>query len=328
MTNRGSIIYDLSFEDYQNSPGVNQSGLKLFQRSAEHYFAEYLDPQRPEREETKALRLGKMIHTATLEAESFLDRYYVDLDPADYPTAIRTVEDLRAKLDALGVPYKKSEKKSGLIAALLESDPSHSKLIWDDIVNEHMKANEGKTAASKNDFEMCLEIGRRHKAHPLAQVLMEEGSPEVSLFWTDEETGVSCKARLDWLMADGILDVKSTEDASRYAFRKSIADYGYHMQAAFYLDGWRAVTGEEASPDSFIFEAIEKTRPYGLAFYYADQEMIDEGRNKYKNLLRLYAECLRTSNWPGYPTEILPISLPKWALSKNNDTWGNITNDY
>lgn len=327
MDQQGAIVYDMSFDDYRRAPGINQSGLKLFQRSPEHYFAEYLDPQRPEKEDSDAYRKGKILHTAILESAQFDKRYVVSLDPKDYPKSIRTVEEIKAALDSAGVTYKKSEKRAALTTLLLESVPGADKQLWDAIEGEFRNKHAGKTEITKEELELSSAIGRKHRAHSASSVLMESGAAEVTLFWRDPEFDVPCKARLDWKFSDGILDIKTTEDASLYAFQRSIGNYGYDIQAAFYLDGLSTVLAVDVSSLSFIFEAIEKKRPYGIAFYYADSEMIAEGRRKYRALLQLYKECLRTNTWPGYSSEIMPISIPAWAKSKSQPM-ENYINEY
>jgi hypothetical protein len=34
------------------------------------------------------------------------------------------------------------------------------------------------------------------------------------------------------------------------------------------------------------------------------------------NMVKLYAECSSRNEWPGYPEELIPIELPRWAAGK------------
>ena len=64
-------------EQYHAHPALSASGLKLLQKSPLHYWAEYLDPNRPERVATNAQRIGTMVHTATLEPHLFDEQFTV-----------------------------------------------------------------------------------------------------------------------------------------------------------------------------------------------------------------------------------------------------------
>ena len=65
-------------------------------------------------------------------------------------------------------------------------------------------------------------------------------------------------------------------------FRRSSLKYGYDRQSAFYGDGFKA--------ERFIFIVIEKSAPYNIGIYECSAEFIEEGREKYKNLLSQYKE--------------------------------------
>lgn len=49
------------------------------------------------------------------------------------------------------------------------------------------------------DFEKASAMAETVRRHPLARRLFVDGRPEQSLFWTDPESGVQLRARLDWL---------------------------------------------------------------------------------------------------------------------------------
>ncbi|EMD0689785.1 PD-(D/E)XK nuclease-like domain-containing protein, partial [Salmonella enterica] len=80
---------------------------------------------------------------------------------------------------------------------------------------------------------------------PLGQWLVESaGYAESSVYWEDPETGILCRCRPDKIIPDfhWIMDVKTTADIQR--FRTAYYDYRYHVQDAFYSDGYRAQFGE------------------------------------------------------------------------------------
>lgn len=269
------VYPDISNEAYHGGAGISKSGLDLIAKSPLHYWTAYLDPAREPREETSAMRVGTAIHTAVLEPGEFFDRYVIVPEGID-----RRTKDGKAEYAVL----------------------------------EAQAAAKGATLLPYADFKTAMAVKASCHTHPMAKQMFREGKAEQSVFWTDEETGVLCKCRPDWLLGGenpAILDLKSTVDASPNGFMTSAYKYRYHVQAAWYLDGLEAAMG--VKPDVFMFLAVEKTAPHAAAFYYADEQMIAAGRAEYRKQLRLYAECAATNSWPGYNEKLLPLSLPKWA---------------
>lgn len=67
------------------------------------------------------------------------------------------------------------------------------------------------------------------------------GRHEEAFFWTDPDTGVQCKARLDsWHRDENgipvVVDYKTTNDASYRAFQRDVNNFGYFFQAAMYSE--------------------------------------------------------------------------------------------
>lgn len=121
-----------------------------------------------------------------------------------------------------------------------------------------------------------------------------------------------CKVRLDWYTGlKEVVDLKSCLDASYEAFSKAIANLKYHWQAWFYLKG--ITTVKEVEHTKFIFIAVEKDPPYGVAVYEATEAMLKKAQTQIEPLLDVYAQCLKTDVWPGYRDELQQIDLPRWA---------------
>lgn len=133
---------------------------------------------------------------------------------------------------------------------------------------------------------------------------------EHTIHWTDPLTDLPCKGVIDaWGDNGFVLDIKTTDDAGK-SFSRTVANYMYHGQAAFYLDGLNT-NGHEAR--QFFFIVVEKSAPYGVRTYMCDWEMMAAGRALYQRLLERHAECLAAGEWPGYPDEVVNLSLPAWA---------------
>ncbi len=271
-------IYDnLSNDQYHNSPGISKSGLAIIaEKSPLHYWAAYLDPERKPREETEAFKFGSAAHKIILEPEEFYDEYDV------MPQSIAT-------LTGKGSATAKKQ------------------------YNEEM-ARAGKIVLKKDQMDLLEGMSARIIDHPEAGPMLSGGKAETSFYWIDEDTGVLCKCRPDyWIPGIAIPDYKTTTDARDSEFAKSCAKFTYDIQAAFYADGVRALTGDDLY---MPFIAQEKDSPFALNVFYIDPSDVALGRDKYKRALEVYARCLDTDSWPGYPTQVRTISLPAWSKKK------------
>ena len=149
-------------------------------------------------------------------------------------------------------------------------------------------------------------------AHPKASALLQGGKAEQSIFWTDEDSGIDCRCRPDYLHPGGIIvDLKSTTDASPEEFARSVAKYRYHVQDAFYSEGYYQATGQW--PRGFVFIAVEKTAPYAVACYSLDDDAKAYGHELFRRDLETLLEAEKSQEWTAYSQEIETLSLPAWA---------------
>jgi hypothetical protein len=149
-------------------------------------------------------------------------------------------------------------------------------------------------------------------SQPLAAKLIKSATyKELSTFWTDKITGILCKMRADVVIAGGrsaiILDLKTTANPNPTAFEFSASDYGYHRQAAMYLDGLSAA-GIPA--DVFGFIVVGKEPPHIVAVSPMAPAAIEVGREENRQLLSIYAECEKSGEWPAYDDDMQTINIP------------------
>lgn len=180
---------------------------------------------------------------------------------------------------------------------------------------------EGAVPLLPPEHEQVLAMAAAIQAHPRAGKLFTPGRgvPEQSLFWTDQRTGVPCRARLDWSVRTSrrliIVDYKTADSADATAFERDHYRYGYFIQAPWYCAGADAVGLAGDDEPGFVFVVQEKEPPYLVATYQPDAESIRAGRREAREAIRIFAECTETGVWPGYDDggEIPYVSLPPWA---------------
>ena len=155
------------------------------------------------------------------------------------------------------------------------------------------------------------------REHPIAGPLLDPstGRPEVTAAWIDTNTGTWLRARYDWLRDQThgrpiIVDYKTTDSADPSGIRRSIYRYGYYQQDPWYLDGLAALGVDDAA---FLFVFQEKTPPYLVTVVELDDYDRAAGRDRNRRAIDIYAHCTATGEWPGYATDVIPISLPTWA---------------
>ena len=147
-----------------------------------------------------------------------------------------------------------------------------------------LEENKDNTVLSGDEYKSLIGMRNRlFSSHECMEYLSGGKSEQVGV-WKDEDTDILCKCKADyWIDGKKILvDIKTTQDSSFYGFKGSAYKYGYDRQSAFYGDGFGA--------EEFIFIVIEKTAPYNIGFYRTSSEFIEEGRQKYKELLTIYKD--------------------------------------
>ena len=147
--------------------------------------------------------------------------------------------------------------------------------------------------------------------------LFTTGAPEVSAFALDPQTWTPIRARFDWLTeADGrplIVDLKTTSGSTHpWQLGKTIADFGYHQQAAWYIDTL-ALLGQPDADFRFVF--VETAPPHEVRIVSLPERAIDRGRELNAQALDLFAQCRARNEWPClHPTEV-EIDLAAYAYA-------------
>lgn len=169
----------------------------------------------------------------------------------------------------------------------------------------------GATILTSEEMQTIRGMVKAYRSNNEACALLKNTRREVPKFWTDPETGLLCKCRLDAVKADTVVDLKTTLDASTGAFARDAIKHGYHVQAAHYLQGVEATTGHRPE---WYFLVIEKKPPYCIHILHASSELIELGAYERARLMEELKRCSDVDAWPSYKTEeLLP---PAWAYTE------------
>lgn len=295
------IAKGLSHEEHIAALGyLSSSGLGPLLRSPAHYHA-YLAR---ERKSTKAQNIGTAGHSIILEKA--IDRIAVAPSPEDYPNALKTGDELKARCKQLDLPV--SGTKAELVARIREKDSGL--VLWEDILAKFSAETEGKTIVTKDEYDDVVGMAKAVHAHPEASLALAGGVAETSIFW--DQNGVKCKARLDYIKVATreLIDLKTTEDASPYEFSRSVFNFGYFRQAAVYIAGVEAVYGFRPT---FKIIAVEKKAPYGVSVFKLTDAALARGREEFERGIKIYSECSDIGEWPAYHSGVQQLDLPSWA---------------
>lgn len=277
------IIENMPDKEYRAHPAVSQSDLKNLAKAPLYYKYKKENPSVA----TPALKIGRMIHTYILEQDKFEKEYFV---------TEKVSRATKVGKEAFAIAQEKANGRE---------------IIWSQDI---------EAAKKMKEMIMKLEVNTGTEEEPkivkLFEALNKKASKELSIFWQDPDTGIDCKGRIDgyskyWNM---LFDLKTTQDCLDSAFKRSVFKYKYHIQAAFYMDGIKELTGK--IPEGFMIFALEKEEPYLCKPYYIDfnAESIQIGRDEYKYLLNLYSKCESKNNFnEAFEKEMGEIEfIPPW----------------
>ncbi len=169
-----------------------------------------------------------------------------------------------------------------------------------------------KKVISDDDFSRIKRMSQKILSHDIASKLLTGGEAEsVLLFELRASNGniVKCKAKVDYLLSGMVIDLKTTSDASVAAFSKSLENFNYFLQGAFYSMGIECLTGNRPE---FYFVAIESESPFALNVIKLSENHYSLGYSKVMQCVDIYEEMLRTNRFPGYPEVINESIFSKW----------------
>lgn len=175
---------------------------------------------------------------------------------------------------------------------------------------------------------------RWEQAHAVAEAIREQmpgldkptpftvGTPEATIVWDDLD-GAKCRARLDWLRDDLeiIDDLKVTgRTADPRQWQRMLFNYGYDVQAAFYVRGVKTLTGHVPRFRWFVAETMP---PYAVAMVQLSEHAMFAANVKVDTAISMWNDCLARDDWPAYPKEIHVADVPGWQKDTSG-AWADV----
>jgi len=252
---------------------VNWSTLKAIGTSPKHYLHLLTHP----REDTDALRLGRLTHCAVFEPDQINARYAVS------PRFNRAMNDDTAR----------AKGYDGGKQAAAEWAANHADR---EIVPQDM-------------YDAAYNMAQAVLHDPVAAPFVTEGWAEHHVQWTDPVTGIDCRGRVDHTNG-ALADLKTTR--SLVTCERDTARFGYHAQLAWYHDGCLAAGMTFTKPPVLVF--VENVAPWDVLVLRFDDDDLAVGRRVYRAALNRLAECRKTGIWPGVGGGVARrVVLPAWA---------------
>lgn len=261
-----------------DGPSVSSSGLRtIWAESAAHFFAKSsLNPNRAPQADSPAFAVGRLAHKLLIEGRDGL--------AAEFAIRPGCWSDWRSK----------------------------EARVWKD---EQILA--GRTVITEDDLEAVTGMAESLGRHPLVKAGILDGKVERSLIWKDAETGIWIKSRPDVIPnASGVVaDLKTCVSVTDDALAKSLASYGYNVQAAVVGMALEAVLGRQM--EAFALVWVEKSNPWCVRVTQLTPDDIERGRRQVRAALRTMARCLETGVWPGPGgADASYLSLPTYAAKR------------
>lgn len=284
-------MYDIEDDVYHLVPAISKGQLDDFNNlPAKYYYKHFVDYTH---EPTDPMKIGSMVHHGVLDPKGMAGKYKSDL------SIIEGLEKDYKLIDGKWFCDDKAAKPTGTT----EYKNKVKDLQSDDICVIKYK-----------DYDMALEMVSNTLKKEKVQDLLKDGKMEMAMFAIDPITGLLMKIKVDIAnFAKRILsDLKTTSDARVKEYQKSIANFRYHVQAAYYCNLATVLFGVPF--DTFAWIVAEKQKPYPVANYYCDEAAFEKGQIEFRQDLNSLAACLENDDFPGYEEDFEPISLPHWAF--------------
>lgn len=156
-------------------------------------------------------------------------------------------------------------------------------------------------------------------AHPHASKLFKGARKQVA-FRHKTKYGFDAKGLIDIVPTDDdtLADLKTCEPRaleSKRALQRYIFEWGYHIQAGGYCEGWSIASGEERARFKFIF--VTSSMPYRVAVIELPLTAILFGSDIYRAGMAKFGQCIEEDRWPSMWDDEQVLDLPEYAYLEN-----------
>lgn len=288
-------IYDnVSIEDYHaNQTHLSATTLKYARESLKH-FEWYRSGKLP-REEKSAFSFGNAFELALLAPDEYLQKVAV-MPEAEW------FEEVKASM-----PDVKTVRNTTIYK------DRHT--AWrNEIAGKYVIAENGAES-----FETIEEMLSSCYQDKVIQGLIKNTEYQLSLFWTDPDTGIKLKTRPDICKRkkNVIVNLKTTIDGSPEGFSKDIKKWDYPLQACIEISGCLR-TGLMDKVDNYFWLVVEKVPPFNATIYEFQDTDIAAVMDSFHYLLSRIRKAQDQRLFPGYTDGadneygILQAKIPLW----------------
>lgn len=238
--------------------------------------------------------------------------------PLEYKHSIEKTDKEEKSFFDMGHALHSTNLEQNTDSFIKGPDVNKNTTVWKDAKKE-AEAN-GKILLDPSAYDDVLRGFEVFCSHPFAHKLVSYCQRiEQSGFYMDKKSGLWCKFRPDGVCAndtdgDYIFDYKSTRSLSQRTLETSIAEYGYHISAAHYIEGYKALTGRDIKHYYLCYQ--KSSGSMDVVVKLLDPDAIQLGKEIREAALLKIADCMAKNDWPGVSGKLEGIGLPQWAYDK------------
>lgn len=236
-------------------------------------------------------------------------------------------------------PDKEPEKVSDALAfgklchcILLEPDEVEKRFMVVDFgktrttkkYTEAVEAYPGKEIINQDEMDRAKKMIEEIGKHPLASRIIAGATAEMPYTWTDKETGLPCKCKIDAIKRtkNGIvvIDYKTSSDI------QSVLNWPqklqYPLQAEFYSQAVKEKYGEEPCEFIFIIQSNKEGEEDVIAVANVEydtglvaKDIVKSHMNSIATRLKLWNESQDRSIWAAYPNRV-EMRYSNWYMDR------------
>lgn len=286
---RGCQIEPMSWENYHDRPGINQSAVKEVLTDPTLY-GQRLRGEAPPRPTTAAMQWGK---------------------------------DLEAYL------FDGAEPGIVIPENVLSATGRRQGRAWDEYETHMARTRPGVPLLKAHEYlekaEPLIAAREQLRAHAEASELIWGDSviQRIAVMFREPWTGRPAKAHLDavHLRKGVIVDLKSTHDTRQEAFARSALNLGYHLQDRWYRTAMEAATGRRWR---FVFVCVKNKPSHAAETYELEPDWEPIADARILQGLAAIAQGEQDGRWrTSSHGRIVRLRAPAWSLNTIDDLSGD-----